>query len=118
MIRLVLPFPPSVNNLFVNAGKRRAKSTPYKVWLKTATDSLWEQPHKKPITGPVVVTIVVEDKGLGDLDNKIKPLLDFCVHHRLIADDSRDIVRGISARWGDVTGALIRIDSLADRAAE
>lgn len=101
---LTLPFPPSTNNLFVNAGKRgRVRSSRYDLWLKEAG---WELQAQRPpkIKGRVAVTIALcpIDKRRRDADNGCKAILDLLVKHQVIeADDSR-IVRSITAKWVDV----------------
>src|SRR5690606_3298577 len=65
-----LPFPPSVNNLFRNAGKRRIDTERYAAWKKEAAWSIRAQ-RPRPIPGRVVVTIevVAPDNRRRDADN-------------------------------------------------
>lgn len=101
---LTLPFPPSSNNLFVNAGKRgRIKSSRYTMWLNEAGWELQSQRPKKML-GKVSVTICLcpVDKRRRDADNGCKAVLDLLVKHQVIeADDSR-CVRKVTAQWVDV----------------
>jgi crossover junction endodeoxyribonuclease RusA len=90
--RLLLPIPPSTNNLFTNkrAGGR-VKSAKYKAWMDAAG---WEIKLQRPPTlHPPLRTClrVLIEAPLGqnrDLDNALKPLLDVLVKMGVIADDS------------------------------
>lgn len=95
-----LPLPPSVNNLFVNAGKRRVKSARYTEWLKAAG---WELQAQKPakVSGTFRFTMVAyrPDRRRRDLDNLIKPVLDLLKTHGVIEDDH--LTQSIHATWAD-----------------
>lgn len=109
-MKLILPFPPSVNALYRNvAGRGRVTSGSYQRWKDEADGALWTQ-SKKPISGPVNVTITLRDKGRYDCDNKIKCLLDLLVRHGIIPDDDRTVVRRVVAQVGDVQGCEIEIE--------
>ena len=88
-----IPKPPSLNNLFANAGKRgRVKTPAYEAWIEEAGYALNRQTaYAPPIQGPVYVHISV-NKGGADLDNLPKAVLDLLVKHRLI-DDDRNVVK-------------------------
>lgn len=106
---LHLPFPPSLNNLFINVrGKGRAPSARYAAWRRRATQAMWGQ-RIIFFNCPVIISIVFEDIGTSDLDNLGKGLVDHLVHHRLISDDSRKIVRRVTLTWGDVKGAVVTV---------
>ena len=101
-MRLILPIPPSTNNLFINiAGRGRVISGEYQRWRAAATDSLWQQ-KTKCFDVPVSITITVEDKGRRDVDNFAKGICDFLVTHKIIEDDSRKYVRRLTIQFGDV----------------
>lgn len=111
-MKLVLPFPPSTNNLFLNArakGGRRVISARYRDWRERATQAMWGQ-RIETFGGPVRITMVFEDNGRCDLDNLQKGLLDHLVHHRIIQDDSRKFVRELWLKWGPVKGVEITIE--------
>ena len=117
MIRLELPTPPSLNNLFRNDGDGGRKPTGrYAEWRRIAATHLWL--GYKRTEQPVNITITVEDKGRRDLDNCAKAVLDFCVAHRIILNDDRKIVREITMRWGDIDGCIVEINPIADIAAK
>ena len=106
---LELPFPPSANNLFLNR-HGRIKTPEYRAWSKEAAQMLMIQ-RPRIAVGPVEIYIVLEEKkGRRDLDNfAFKAILDCLVQNGIIADDHNKIVRKLSARWGDVVGALVEI---------
>lgn len=91
MIHLVLPRPPSANHTW--RAFRRSKA--YRAWLKRARDSLWQQ---KPdggwdfIGGPFCMFLAadwVETESLRpDLDNIVKPSLDFCQKETFVWNDA------------------------------
>lgn len=83
---LTLPLAPSTNNLFVNAGRTRRKSADYRTWLKSALVAMLMQ-RPRAVRGPIKVAIAVPVAARGDLDNRIKAALDFCVARDLIDDD-------------------------------
>jgi len=98
--RILLPWPPSANNMFVNVrGRGRVKSADYTKWRDDAGWLLKSQrPHK--FTAPVLVTIELcsPNKRPFDIDNRNKGILDLLVEHQVIPDDSNRWVRGISTR--------------------
>lgn len=104
---ITLPFPPSTNNLFVNAGKRgRVRSSRYEMWLNEAG---WELKSQRPVkhTGPVNVTIALcpFDKRRRDADNGCKAVLDLLVKHQVIPADDNRFVKSVTAKWVDVGAA-------------
>lgn len=103
-IWLTLPFPPSTNNLFVNAGKRgRVRSSRYDLWLNEAG---WELKAQRPpkMLGRVAVTICLcpVDKRRRDADNGAKACLDLLVKHGVIEGDDSRFVRKVTMQWVDV----------------
>lgn len=102
---IYLPFPPSVNAAYANvAGVGRVKSARYRSWERVAKTDLLRQKPKR-IKGPVRVAVFLEDSTAtrGDADNRIKAVLDFVCAQRLIEDDSKKIVRAVSAIWSPET---------------
>lgn len=88
MIVLVLPLPPSVNNLFVNGKRGRFKSQKYKDWEADAGMYLMQQRFPKgEITGPYVMEIKLPMKVKGDISNRIKAAEDCLVGIGVIPDD-------------------------------
>lgn len=90
---ILMPHPPSVNNLYKNAGRRGRVPTPaYETWKRSAGWEVKVQ-HIAPIRGPVA--ILVEHgrrRGRVDTDNLFKAPLDLLVSLGIIEDDNTDIV--------------------------
>lgn len=98
-----LPFPPSVNNLFLNVqGRGRVPTNNYKQWRKDAGKELMVQGVKR-VPGPVAVMIdlVAPDKRKRDCDNAIKPILDLLVTMQIIEADDWSVVRSVAAMWNE-----------------
>lgn len=89
MLTLVLPIPPSANDLFDGGmkTKRRFKSQRYKDWEAEAESSLWEQKPFGLVTGAYEVEITLPEMMRGDIDNRIKGLVDFMAQKGLTPDD-------------------------------
>lgn len=105
MIRLTLPVPPSLNHAFANApGIGRVKTKAYKAWITGAGWHLKAQGPLVPLIGEVTVEIRIGLRGnRGDVDNRVKGVLDLLVRHHIIEDDRK--VRKVSAEWADDIGA-------------
>lgn len=97
--------PPSLNHAFANApGKGRVKTREYKAWRDAAG---WECVGKGRIAGPVDVRIDIR-KARGDIDNRIKAVIDLLVKQRIIDDDKH--VKSVFAQWSDIKdGAVVTI---------
>lgn len=108
-----LPFPPSVNNLFVNGKSGRFRSQRYDSWVMEAGNEILRQRPAK-VAGPVVLTFEFSDghdKRRRDISNLIKAPEDLLVSHRIIEADDQFTVRKISASWSpDVEGVRITIE--------
>lgn len=135
MIVYELPLPPSVNAMFANRGVKgafnvgkesvgigrapapqrgRTITGDYKSWRRQANAQLMTQCPLKTVLGPVDIRITITERACGDLDNRCKAILDFIVHHKIIEDDCRSIVRSIFLQWGDVEGARVEIAKVGD----
>lgn len=88
MIRIELPFPPTTNHLFKNAGKSRVKTLAYKAWLQLAAVSIKDS-HRQNI-GPYSISIALKrpDMRRRDIGNLEKAVSDVLVAHGVIRDDS------------------------------
>ena len=90
-VSLTVPLPPTTNHLFYNSkeGGRR-KSGKYKQWLQGCrTEVLVQQAKCLPDKRPLRIGIGVEldrDKG-GDVDNRIKAILDMLQDSGVIEND-------------------------------
>lgn len=100
MTTITLPWPPAVNNLFINAGKRRIKSERYKAWQ---TEAGWELLRQRPeaVVGRFGVTITAHapDNRVRDLDGLFKAPLDLLTTHGVIEDDH--LARSLHIIWSD-----------------
>jgi len=99
LLKVELPYPPSVNGMFSSIGRRRVKSKRYKEWIDDATMAVLSQRKGKRITGRIAVSIssVKPDKRKRDVDNIIKPILDLLTSTQTILDDSQVIK--VSSEW-------------------
>ncbi len=89
MIRYELPYPPSVNGLFHNAAKGRAKTPAYRKWRDDAGKMILAQGRRR-IHGYINLSIAVTrpDRRKRDISNLIKAMID---------DDS--LVQRLSIKW-------------------
>jgi len=110
---ITLPFPPSVNNLFVNSKHGRFRSQRYDSWINNAGNEILRQRPAK-ITGPVNLTYEFQegrDNRKRDLGNLEKATTDLLVALRIIEADDGSIVRRISLAWNPaIEGALVTIE--------
>lgn len=88
-ITLDLPLPPSVNRFTAKLGNKSAVA---QAWIKQ-TDRTLMIAGKLPrqIKGDFLIKIVWSDNEFGrsDIDNRIKPLLDYLQRIGLVSDDRR-----------------------------
>jgi Holliday junction resolvase RusA-like endonuclease len=106
-IILTVPLPPSVNRMFRDSSKGRAKSKAYQDWLGHAG---WVLRLQRPgsIHGRVLVIVSAEQAGAGsDIDNRIKALFDLLVAHKVIDDDS--MIVGFCAAWAPACNRQARV---------
>jgi Holliday junction resolvase RusA-like endonuclease len=116
MVTLHTPYPPSANEMFFNRsgnGRGRGKATCYRDWQKEADALFLQQKAAQtigtPIDGHFHVTIALDQsrrRHNSDLDNRIKPLLDFLQRVELIQDDK--FCDKLDIAWAPVDGAFIR----------
>lgn len=88
MIRIELPYPPTVNNLFKNAGKSRVKTLAYTSWIKLASTFI-KAGHRQNV-GPYSIAIALKrpDNRRRDIANCEKAISDLLVAHGVVRDDS------------------------------
>jgi crossover junction endodeoxyribonuclease RusA len=73
---VTLPYPPSVNNLYATVGRRRVLSKEGRAF-KQQVGLVALVAGMRPLSGYVKVTgVIYRPKRQGDLDNRIKALLD------------------------------------------
>lgn len=120
VVTLNLPLPPSANSIWRTTKSGRTYLNPkYRDWRKAATTSLWTQ---KPVggfpkfEGAFEVQVIVAHKMLGDIDNRLKPALDFLASSNIIAND-KHAQRATIARSEDVAKGMCRVFVFEARAA-
>ena len=100
MIKLILPFPPSVNHLFAQNkqnAKLRFKTKKYKDWIEECEKIKIDEKAEGECT--ISYKIFFPDDRIRDGQNYIKAPLDFLVQHGVIKEDNRRIVKG--EQWID-----------------
>lgn len=110
---LTLPFPPSVNSLYINGRHRRAISKRYEDWQIKAWAALVQQPdrfHRHVAPVHVIYTFGRPDNRRRDVFNLEKAVSDLLVKHGVLADDTL-IERG-TVQWGSEPGVVILIEPL------
>lgn len=116
-----LPFPPSVNNLFINGSRGRFRSQRYDSWIMEAGNEILRQRPRK-VAGPVLLTFEFQegrDNRKRDISNLIKAPEDLLVKHGIIEADDGSIVRSITSKWTpEVEGVRITIASVFNRVPE
>lgn len=98
--RLVLSWPPSTNNLFLNVqGRGRVPSKEYAHWRGQAGIELKAQrPQKFVMPVEIIVELNPPTKRAFDPDGKLKAIIDLLVAHQVIVDDNFNHVRSVTAR--------------------
>lgn len=97
MIRLSLPYPPSVNGLTFNASKGRVKTPEYRAWIEEASIAI-KDTHRLGI-GAYYLSICARrpDKRRRDLGNIEKAVSDLLVMHGVVEDDC--LAERITLQW-------------------
>lgn len=115
MTVLNLPFPPSVNNLFVNGKFGRFRSQKYDSWIMEAGNEILRQRPRK-VAGPVILSFEFQegrDNRKRDISNLIKAPEDLLVKHGIIEADDGSIVREIKLKWSaEVEGVRVTVVSI------
>lgn len=110
MIKLWLPFPPSLNSLY--PGKiRRHKSKKYETWIAEAKRALAQQ-HFIMFNVPVHLHYKFgkPDKRQRDLANLEKAPSDLLVSCGILRDDS--LIHRLVMEWADIKGCEVEITLL------
>jgi Holliday junction resolvase RusA-like endonuclease len=89
VISVMLPLPPSANHAFRNvAGRGRVTSPDYKAWKMHAGLLLKVRAAGQSVeASKYEVEIIVPAKMRGDIDNRIKPIVDLLVASGRVCDD-------------------------------
>ena len=105
-LELVLPAPPSANNLFYNRKEGgRGKTQAYRDWI---IESGWRLQQQNPgmIDGSYEIEIIVGKTNVRDIANSEKALSDLLVRHGVVIDDSL-AERIVMTRSGEDHGVRI-----------
>jgi crossover junction endodeoxyribonuclease RusA len=88
---LSLPFPPSTNNLFAQAGKKRISSARASAYARTVFAAVLASGASRGLAGELRAVLAVWSPDLRrrDLDNLCKAPLDGLVKAGVMADDSQ-----------------------------
>jgi crossover junction endodeoxyribonuclease RusA len=121
LITFILPFPPSLNNMFINGSKGRFRSQKYDSWIMEAGCEIMRQRPRK-VAGPVLLTFEFQegrDNRKRDISNLVKAPEDLLVKHGIIEADDGSIVRSITSKWSpEVQGVRVTIQSVFNRVPE
>lgn len=120
MIRLPLPYPPSLNHYWRHVGPRVLISEAGKLYRERV---VWivRQQRSEPLEGPVSVDLEIKppDRRPRDLDNIPKAILDALTHARFWIDDSQvddlRVRRGAPQQGGEVILTVVRQGGQATR---
>jgi Holliday junction resolvase RusA-like endonuclease len=105
--------PPGVNELYGNrkvirVGKSRqfgrAITPKYAAWRKETGQLLMIQ-RARPIKGRVDIDVYIDEASTSDridIDGRLKAVLDALVAFGIIEDDSKPVVRRVTAQWDNV----------------
>lgn len=99
MIRLTLPFPPSVNAMYANGGNRRGrhKTPTYIAWEVMAGAQIKDSHRLNLSSYSISICLRRPDKRARDLGNLEKAISDLLVAHGVVKDDS--MCERISMQW-------------------
>ena len=101
MIRIVLPFPVSVNAAFANGGNKRGrhKTPAYKAWEQLAALGIKDSHRVNLEAYHIYIALKAPDKRRRDIGNLEKCLSDLLVAHGVVKDDS--YCRKLTMAWVD-----------------
>lgn len=83
-----IPIPPSLNNIYANAGKRRVKTQSFAAWKREAAWTIrFKVPASQAVRGAIRVRLELPTNTAGDCDNRLKAAIDALVASGRIDDD-------------------------------
>jgi len=104
-MKLILPFPPSVNCYWRSPGKGAKISERGRTYRVNAIAAVYEQLRRRPqaITHEIDIQVVLypPNRAKRDLDNFQKALFDSLTHAGVWTDDSQ--IKRMLVEWGSVT---------------
>lgn len=109
-MKLILPFPPTVNTYWRFTTKGVLISASGRSYRTNTIAAVLEQLKKRPkaITGPVEITLILNppDKRRRDLDNYLKAIFDSLTHAGVWEDDSQ--IKKMEVKWGEAVKGELR----------
>jgi crossover junction endodeoxyribonuclease RusA len=101
MIRIALPFPPSVNAAYANGGNRRGrhKTNAYRLWEQLAAIGIKDSHRLALEAYTIAIALRAPDKRARDLGNYEKCVSDLLVAHGVVKDDS--FCRRLMMTWNE-----------------
>ena len=110
-LSILLPWPPSTNDLWRAVKRRNIMSQRYREWVAEAEHALQLQPHHA-IAGPFKIELQLcpPTNRVYDPDNFVKAVMDFLVGSNLVEGDSNRYVkqltvtpsRGFNGVWAHI----------------
>ena len=97
MVKLILPYPPSINSYWRHVGSRVLISKPGRQYRQDVTE-LCRDRRLEMLLGQLIVDITLypPDRRRRDVDNSLKALLDALQHGGVYADDSQVVQLSVS----------------------
>lgn len=104
-MKLILPFPPSVNGYWRSTSRGTLISERGRKYRINAIAAVYEQLRRRPqaITHDIDIHVILypSNRAKRDLDNFLKALFDAVTHAGVWADDS--LIKRMTVEWGSVT---------------
>lgn len=107
---VILPLPPSTNNLFVNVGRRRAKSRAYTAWREEVGWMLNIAPKWK-VKGRICLMLYLPSDMRGDISNRVKAVEDALVDYGRIDDDRNVVELHVHKTWTEPKECRVVVES-------
>lgn len=96
-LRIVLPYPPSIWDMYEGWGKTRHLSPEYAKWRADAGHFIRGR-NERPISIPFSAAICLKRPNKRqDLDNRAKPIFDALQHYGIIKNDN--LVERFTMQW-------------------
>lgn len=96
-IRIVMPYPPSLWDMYVGWGKTRRLSPEYAKWREDVGHFIRGR-NEAPISIPFSAAIALKRPNKRqDIDNRSKPIFDALQHYGIIKNDN--LVERFTMQW-------------------
>ena len=106
-----LPFPPSVNEMYLNNKGKGKGRIPAPILIAWRSDAGWVLKAQKPkkITARCEIRIDLDERRQGDCANREKAVVDLLVAHGVIQGDQNRFVKRVNIGWEPVNECLVTI---------